>query len=184
MKNIKISTLISFFILIVSNLYAQSSDIITLKKRNGVTKKTYFAGSQIEFIDLSGSFVKGSIKKIERDSLFINLYDTRKQYTIWGTSFWDTISVFTVQYHYKDIRELIKPEKGFNFIRNGLLFTIVGTGYAFLHIFNAVYLKEKLDAKTLGISGAAVLSGLLLKKLDRSTIRMGKQYYLQYIPTK
>jgi hypothetical protein len=155
-----------------------------LKKRNGITKKTFFAGVQINFIDVSGRQVEGTINKIVNDSIYVKLYDTRKQYTIWGTSFWDTISIFTARYHYKEIREIIKPPKGFRFIKNGMIFIVSGVGYLFLHTFNAIYLKEKLDGKTMAISSASVLSGILLKKTYHNSIRLGKQYYLQYIPLK
>jgi len=176
--------LFSMLMLIISDAYSQGSDIILLKKRNTITKKTFFAGSQIQFIDMAGSEINGVIKKIANDSLYINIFDSRRQYTIWGTSFLDTIAVFTSKYHYKEIREIIKPAKGFGFVKNGLIFIIGGVGYSFLHTFNAIYLKEKLDGKTMAISGAAVLTGLLLKKTHHNSIRLGKQYYLQYVPLK
>jgi hypothetical protein len=176
--------LVSICMLLMINAHSQGSDIITLKKKNGITKKTFFAGGQIQFIDISGSEVNGVIKKIANDSIYINLFDTRRQYTIWGTSFLDTIAVFTSRYHYKEIREIIKPPKGFGFVKNGLIFIISGVGYAFLHTFNAIYLKEKIDGKTMALSGAAVLTGILLKKTHHNSIRLGKQYYLQYIPLK
>lgn len=176
--------LFAMLMLILSDVYSQGSDIIVLKKRNTITKKTFFTGSKIQFIDNAGSEVDGVIKKIANDSLYINVFDSRRQYTIWGTSFLDTIAVFTSKYHYKEIREIIKPAKGFGFVKNGLIFIIGGVGYGFLHTFNAIYLKEKLDGKTMAISGAAVLTGILLKKTHHNSIRLGKQYYLQYIPLK
>ena len=183
-ENRLLLALISLLTMISSMTYSQGSDIITLKKRNGITKKTYFSGSQIHFIDEAGREVQGTIKKINKDTLYINLFDTRQQYTIWGTSFWDTISVFAARYHYKEIREIVRPSKGFEFVKNGFLFIVGGTGYAFLHAFNALYLKEKLDGKTLGLSGAVILTGVLLKRTHHNSIRLGKQYYLQYIPLK
>ena len=176
--------LFTILVLILTDGYSQGSDIVVLKKRNAITKKTFFAGSQIQFMDISGSEVNGVIKKIANDSIYINLFDTRRQYTIWGTSFLDTIAVFTSRYHYKEIREIIKPARGFGFVKNGLIFIISGVGYAFLHTFNAIYLKEKIDGKTMALSGAAVLTGIVLKKTHHNSIRLGKQYYLQYIPLK
>lgn len=166
------------------NIYAQGSDIITLKKGNYRTLKTYFAGTQIHFITIAGTDVQGMIRKIEKDSLYINIYDSRPQYTTWGTSFWDTVSVSLSRYHYKEIREIMKPPQHFNFVRNGFIFIMGGFSYAFLHSVNALYLKEKIVPKTMAFSGGSVLVGLLLKKLHRNTIRIGKQYYLQYIPLK
>jgi hypothetical protein len=177
------------FLLLASLLFqvdinAQGSDIIALKKGNHRTLKTYFAGTQIQFITIAGTDVQGMIRKIEKDSLYINIYDSRPQYTIWGTSFWDTVSVSLYRYHYKEIREIMKPPQHFSFVRNGFIFIMGGFSYAFLHSVNALYLKEKIDPKTLAFSGGSVLAGLLLKKLHRNTIRIGKQHYLQYIPLK
>jgi hypothetical protein len=166
------------------DINAQGSDIIVLKKGNYRTLKTYFTGTQIHFITIAGTDVQGMIRKIEKDSLYINIYDSRPQYTIWGTSFWDTVSVSLSRYHYKEIREIMKPPQHFSFVRNGFIFIMGGFSYAFLHSVNALYLKEKIDPKTMAFSGGSVLVGLLLKKIHRNTIRIGKQHYLQYIPLK
>ena len=185
MKSILRSSLcivgISFLFL---NSHAQGSDFITLKKRNNRTIKTYFSGIHIDFISIAGNEVHGMIKKVEKDSLFINIYDERSNYTIWGSSFWDTIAVSVVKYHYKEIREIMKPPQHFGFIRNGFIFKAGGIGYASLHTINALYLKEKIDPHTILMSGAAILTGIILKKIHHNTIRLGKLYYLQYIPIK
>lgn len=167
-----------------SNLQAQGSDMIVLKKGKNKTLKTWLAYSQVHFITIAGNEVSGTIKKIDKDSLFINTYDERKQYTPWGTSFWDTIAVGLSRYHYKEIREIIKPQRGFGFIRNGMLFVIGGTAYALLHSVNGLYLKQPIDPLTMGISGGAVGSGLILRKIHRRTVTLGRKYYLQYIPVK
>jgi hypothetical protein len=78
----------------------------------------------------------------------------------------------------------MKPEQHFGFIRNGFIFIMGGLSYAFLHSVNAWYLKEKIDTRTLAYSGGSVLTGLLLKKIHRNTIRLNKRHYLQYIPLK
>jgi hypothetical protein len=165
-------------------LYAQGSDMIVLKKGKHKTLKTWLAYSQVHFITIAGNEVTGTIKKIEKDSLFINIYDERKNYTPWGTSFWDTIAVGLSRYHYNEIREVIKPQRGFGFIRNGLLFIIGGTAYAFLHSVNGLYLKQPIDPVTMAISGGTVASGLVLQKIHRRSVPLGKRYYLQYIPVK
>ncbi|MEY3060058.1 MAG: hypothetical protein RL000_1410, partial [Bacteroidota bacterium] len=115
----------AFFLLIILTLVmsasclAQGSDMVVLKKGADKTLKTYIAGSQIHFISIAGNEVEGNIKKIERDSIFIHTYDSRAAYTMWGTSFWDTVSVSLSRYHISEIREIIKPRSGFGFIKNG-----------------------------------------------------------------
>ncbi len=182
-RQVKI-VLMMFFVFVSLLSIAQKSDIIVFKKGNNRTLKTYFSGTQIHFISIAGTDVQGMIRKIEKDSLYINIYDARPQYTMWGTSFWDTVSVSLSRYHYKEIREIMKPTQHFGFIRNGFLFIMGGISYAFLHSVNAWYLKEKIDPRTIAYSGGSVLTGLLLKKIHRNTIRLNKRHYLQYIPLK
>ena len=69
-------------------LMAQGSDMVVLKKGPERTLKTYLSGSQIHFVTIAGTEVQGMIRKIQKDSLYINIYDERAAYTIWGTSFW------------------------------------------------------------------------------------------------
>jgi len=180
----KAITLLLTLLIIFSCLstYSQHSDIIVFKKRNSKTIKTYFPGIQIHFVSIAGNEVEGMIKKIVKDSIYINIYDSRPQYTIWGSSFWDTVSVSLSKYHIKEIREIVKPPQRFAFIKNGFIFIAGGVGYAILHSVNALYLKEKIDPKTIGFSAASIVTGIILKKINRNTITLGKRHYLQYIP--
>ena len=178
-----INTLLTLLISILClSSYAQQSDIIVFKKGNSRTIKTYFPGIQIHFVSIAGNEVEGMIKKIVKDSIYINIYDSRPQYTIWGSSFWDTVSVSLSKYHIKEIREIVKPPKRFAYIKNGFIFIAGGVGYAILHSVNALYLKEKIDPKTIGFSAASIATGIILKKFNRNTITLGKRHYLQYIP--
>ena len=165
-------------------LCAQGSDMIVLKKGPETTLKTYMVGTQIHFISSAGLDVKGLIKKINKDSIYINTYDERSVYNSLGGTFWDTISVGLSRYHINEVREIIKPSKGFGFIKNGALFMIGGTGYAILHTVNSAYLKQPIEAQTLAISGGVALVGYVLNRLHKNTIKLGNRYYLQYIPLK
>ena len=167
-----------------STLIAQGSDMVVLKKGENKTLKTYIAGSQIHFISIAGNEVEGNIKKIERDSIFIHTYDSRAAYTMWGTSFWDTVSVSLSRYHISEIREIIKPKSGFGFIKNGYLFMIAGITYAILHVVNAPILNEPIIPGQLAVAGGITASGIVLNRIHKNTIRLGKNHYLQYIPLK
>jgi hypothetical protein len=163
-------------------LLAQGSDMIVLKKGPERTLKTYLSGSQIHFVTIAGTEVQGMIRKIQKDSLYINIYDERPAYNIWGTSFWDTVSVALSRYHIKEVREIFKPREQFSFIKNGLIFMMGGTSYAILHSVNALYLKQPIIPSTMLISGGVALTGLVLNKVHKRTVRLGNKYYLQYIP--
>ncbi len=167
-----------------SMLYAQGSDMVVFKKGENKTLKTYIAGSQIHFISIAGNEVEGNIKKIERDSIFIHTYDSRAAYTMWGTSFWDTVSVSLSRYHISEIREIIKPKSGFGFIKNGYLFMIAGISYAILHVVNAPILDQPIIPEQLAVAGGITASGIVLNRVHKSTVKLGKKYYLQYIPIK
>jgi len=165
-----------------SQLLAQGSDMVVLKKGPEKTLKTYLSGSPIHFVTIAGTEVQGMIRKIQKDSLYINIYDERRAYTIWGTSFWDTVSVGLSRYHIKEVREIFKPREKFSFIKNGLIFMMGGSSYAILHSVNALYLKEPIIPSTMAISGAVALTGFVLGRIHKRTVTLGNKYYLQYIP--
>ena len=129
-----------------------------------------------------GTEVQGMIRKIQKDSLYINIYDERPAYTMWGTSFWDTVSVGLSRYHIKEVREIFKPRENFSFIKNGLSFMMGGSAYAILHSVNALYLKQPIIPSTMAISGAVALTGFALSRIHKKTVTLGNKYYLQYIP--
>lgn len=165
-------------------VFAQGSDMIVLKKGAETTVKTYMAGSQIHFVSNSRIVVQGKIKKIENDSVYINIYDHGPVYNRWGTTFWDTLSVSLTRYHINEISEIVKPREGLAFIKNGFLFMLGGISYAILHSVNAAYLKQPIIPSTMLISGSVALTGYALNRIHKNTIRLGNRYYLQYIPLK
>lgn len=175
-----LSLLLFFFT--CSHLHAQGSDMVVLKKGPEKTLKTYLSGSPIHFVTIAGTEVQGVIRKIQKDSLYINIYDERAAYTMWGTSFWDTVSVGLSRYHIKEVREIFKPREKFSFIKNGMIFMMGGSSYAILHSVNALYLKQPIIPSTMAISGAVALTGFVLGRIHKRTVTLGDKYYLQYIP--
>jgi hypothetical protein len=182
MKVFKRSIFLFLFFGISIQLLAQGSDMVVLKKGPERTLKTYLSGSPIHFVTIAGTEVQGMIRKIQKDSLYINIYDERAAYTIWGTSFWDTVSVGLSRYHIKEVREIFKPREKFSFIKNGLIFMMGGSAYAILHSVNALYLKQPIIPSTMAISGAVALTGFALGRIHKKTVILGNKYYLQYIP--
>jgi len=160
--------------------FSQQSDFLSLRK-NGRTMKNYFTGSEFNFIHESGSAISGIIEKIYKDTIYMYQYDIRMSPTPWGTQFADTIGKYHLKYSLKEIAAIPKPHKGFEFIRNGTIFMIGGVGYAALHTINGLIQKDKIDPKTLIISGGVALAGYAMHKLRKYYYTIGKKYTIEYI---
>jgi hypothetical protein len=175
--------LLVFILCVYGSGYTQGSDLLLLKNKTK-TLQTFFAGSFIHFSDINGREESGVIKKIERDTLFIIHHDIRRGYNMWGTSVADTVAAFLNRYHYNEIQALYKPPKSFEFIRNGTLFMIAGTGYAVLHLANSAIQSEPVDGKTLAIAGGVAAVGFIMNKLRKYEYTIGKNYQLVYVGMK
>ncbi|MBX3254963.1 MAG: hypothetical protein KF862_12545 [Chitinophagaceae bacterium] len=160
--------------------YTQQSDFISLKKK-GYTVKSYFKGAPFEFVHSNGSTVSGVIERIYNDTVFMVLYDVRMSPTFWGTTTPDTIAKYDLRFHYKEIAAIPKPDKGFEFVRNGTLLMIGGGGYAFLHTFNGLIQKKEIKPSVIAISGGVALLGFGMKKLRKYYYPIGKKYTIEYI---
>jgi hypothetical protein len=178
-KKILYSLLLSLFIPCLS--IAQGSDMILLKKKNGKTAATYFKGSYITFTDAHHTVTSGVIHKIDKDSLYIQFFDVRRKYNMWYTSVADTITSWLNRYHYREIQSIAKESASFEFIRNGTLFMVGGTGYAILHLINAAIQQEQVSGKALAIAGSVALTGYVMHKLRKKKYVIGKTYSLAYI---
>ncbi len=160
--------------------FSQQSDFLSLKKKDR-TIKNYFKGAPIEFVHVNGYYISGIIERIYKDTLYVKQYDVRMAPTFWGTRTRDTMGHYDLRFHYKEISSIPKPEKSFEFVRNGTLFMIAGGGYAFLHTFNSLIQKTQIDPATLAISGGVALLGFTMYKLRRYYYVIGKKYSLQYV---
>jgi hypothetical protein len=178
MKKLLLILLLSF---VFFECHPQSSDILLLKKKNGRTEKSYFSGSFIYFIDKSGREMSGTIKKIERDTLFIQYFDVRRAYNRWGTSVADTVTAYLFRYHYNEIQSIPKSTTAFEFVRDGTIFMIGGVGYAALHLINSAIQHEEVVGKTVAIAGGVAAAGFIMRKLRKKSYQIGKKYSLQYV---
>jgi hypothetical protein len=175
---------IFFIIFLVSvDLQAQvsTSDIVVLRNRKGHTVKSYFSGMPIDFGDRGGREVSGIVKKIDNDTIFIQQYDIRRLYNQWGTSVADTVTTYLLKYHHNEVTWVRKPKARFEFVRDGTIFIIGGTGYLLLHVINAAYLKEPVVGSTVAIAGGIAIGGLVMKKLRKNKYPIGKKYQMVYI---
>ncbi|OJU28378.1 MAG: hypothetical protein BGN92_07735 [Sphingobacteriales bacterium 41-5] len=177
-------------ILLASNTAdAQVPDFISVKKRSGVTVRNYYAGGwPITFKAKDGRIYEGPIKKIANDSLWVTFYNVNKMATIWNTYFYDTVEVYSIPFHYKEIDHIIIPnvrkKKGYLFTL-GTMMQYGGFGYVVVNAVNSVYLKDSFTSKrnltNVGIATATGLAGTLLKGRYGNPYRKTKRYKIVYV---
>lgn len=173
-------------VLVSCQLMAQGSDLITVRKPNGRTVKTFTRGSFIEFIDPGNQLISGYIQTIRDDSVFIGQPDIRKYYSQAGGVIFDTIGTWYKAYHYKELLR-IKVFEHSNQLINfaGSAMMIGGIGYAGLNIINGAYLEQPITDKenlqTLGIALGVFATGLALKKIFPPSPYTRKKHRVMYI---
>ncbi len=171
-------------ILLFNKLLFSQSDFIVIKKKNGRTVKSLYSGIYIRFFTPSGNEISGMIRKIEKDTIYLTYYDIRMLPNQWGTRVQDTVAAYFSRYHYNEIYAVPKDRQSFEFVRDGTIFMLGGVAYAALHLFNAAYLKDKVDGKTMAIAGTVAATGFVMKKLRRKMFVVGRKYKLQYMKVK
>jgi hypothetical protein len=166
-----------------SDLIAQvkGHDMVILRNSRGRTVKSYFNGINFEGADVNGRGIYGVIRNIREDSIFIQTYDVRKQYNMWGTSVLDTVTSYLTPYAVNEVKWIRKPPAKFEFVRNGSLFMIGGSAYLVLHVINAAYLKQPVIGSTVSIAGGIAVTGFIMNKLRKRQYVIGKGYELKYV---
>lgn len=166
-------TLLFFLFFLFQFASAQSLDYISVRKRNGRVVKNFYAGSEMLVQLNDGSYLKGPVKTMQNDSVYITLYDVRYYPTPWGSFVRDTVAISVAGFQSKDIaRVFLNRRRGF-FQRNaGPLLMIGGAGYFSLNLlngdlFNRSISRRKRQQKAFYSAGAFGL-GYLLNKLFAS----------------
>lgn len=160
---------------------SQQSDFIVLKKK-GKTIQSYYAGSQIEFITVTGTYKNALIKSIKHDTLFIQEFLVRQVLTQFGFYIIDTIGSFHYAYHYKDIKSFGKPQKGFNVRGSGA--ALLGGGILLTLAGGVVYLadRDRFSPELMGASAGLAVAGYFLSKTGGKGFQLGRKHYrLEYI---
>ena len=83
-----------FFLLSTgAQIFAQSSDMILLKKNNKTVKR-YFADTDIDLTTTTGAYISGTITKIKNDSIFLKQSVIRQVPTQLGVYVLDTLTTY------------------------------------------------------------------------------------------
>ena len=167
---------------------AQVSDIISVRKKNGRTIKSFVAGVPIELHTQNGTFVKGPIKAIRNDSLFVTVYVIRIVPTYMCVTVVDTAAVYLTGMHHRDIKN-IRVFRRPRFLRGKIdrLLIIGGAGYFGLNVLNGLgqgSLTEKENVQRLGIALGAAGLGFVIKKFFPVDRFSRKRHPIVYIPVK
>ncbi|MFI5188502.1 MAG: hypothetical protein ACHQF0_17350 [Chitinophagales bacterium] len=168
------------------SLFAQVSDIISVKKRSGRTIKSFYESSQIFFQTKDGGYIEGPIAKINHDSIYIRMYTIQKGISSFGAYVFDTLNTFLVNASYKDIRRIsVYQHHGSMRQKLGLLMMIGGAGYAALNLLNGSFfnlpITDKKNLKTLGISAAVFGAGFINNKFFAANSFSKKSDRIVYI---
>lgn len=171
-----------FFIIsifFVSSVNAQVSDFILFKKK-GITQKTYFTGSTINFISNNGANIEANILAIRNDSLLLRQYITRPVMSQLGVYVLDT-SFYYYQYHYKDIAVIAKTGRRFDWASSGS--SLMGGGLLLIVGSGVVYLADnkRFSPELLGAAAGLMGVGYLLAKKSGKGMQIGKKYSLEYV---
>ena len=188
-------TLLSILLFSFFNNHSQQA-ILLFKKKNK-TLESFWVGSTIAFQLNDKQWQKGEITRIQHDSFFIrpvlvqyNLLNTDTfYYNIAGFSLSDihTMPKRGVLIDYKDGEFQISSSGGHQhwyWIKSGWIFRVAGAGYAGLIVANSLIDSDLSvsDSKAqLGIAAAVFLTGVLLKKTYKLTLRTGKKYHMETV---
>jgi len=159
----------------------QQADFIVLKKK-AKTIKSYYAGTQIEFITHTGVYRNALIENIRNDSLFLREFLVQRIPTQLGVFITDTAGSFHYAYHYSQIARIGKKQKGFNIQAGGA--SLLGGGILLTLGEGVVYLvdKSKFSPGLLTASAGLGAIGYLLTRVGRKGFVIGKHgYRIEYI---
>ncbi len=173
-------------LLLVFAFYANAQDMISVRKKNGRSLKTFVAGLPIAFETNDGSYIEGPIQSIRNDSILVSYYDIRTVMTHLGVYVRDTVARYLLGFHYTDIKRVkLYKYRHFFLGKVSSLLQIGGAGYLALNIINGAYLDQpitsKENLKKLGISVGSFGLGLLLRKLFSSDTFSSKQARIVYL---
>ena len=172
-----------FLLLFLSaiTVHAQPSDFIILKKKDK-TIRSYYAGTQIEFITTTGAYRNAVITRIMNDSIFLQEFIIRQIPTTLGFYITDTAGSYRFAYNYKQVASIGKQQKGFNVSGSGA--ALMGGGAVLILANGVVFLadRKKFSPALLIASAGLAAIGYFLSKSGSKGIVIGKHNYrLEYI---
>ncbi len=190
-----IKTLLFFLLMFLTYKVKAQKDFFVLMK-NHQTIQNFIEGSHITFQFNNGDWITGIITKIQKDSFYfkqeiIHYYgmgtDTQ-YYSGYKLALSDIHAMPRANASYNYVGDEVVPTYGrqsFVYVKNGLVFKLLGGGYIALNLINNLTQNEPPFAKKniapLSIAAAVYLVGVLLHLNYKPVLVLGKKYHLQYI---
>ncbi|MEO6584137.1 MAG: hypothetical protein ABIO05_07420 [Ferruginibacter sp.] len=160
--------------------YAQPSDFIILKNR-GKTIKSFYSGTQIEFVSTTGAYRNALINRIANDTMYLQEFLIRRIPTTLGTYIIDTAGSFRYAYHYNQVKLFGRESKKFNLMGSGS--SLIGGGILLVLASGVVYLadRDNFSPELMGAAAVLATGGYLIKKNGSKGMAIGKKYTLEYM---
>ena len=163
-------------------VHAQPSDFIILKKKDK-TIRSYYAGTQIEFVTTTGAYRNALINRIVNDSIFLQEFLVQQIPSTLGFYITDTLGSYRYAYRCNEIGSIgPKQNKGFNVRGSGA--ALLGGGVVLTLASGVVWLadREKFSPALLGASVGLGAIGYIMTRSGAKGIVIGKKgYRIEYI---
>ncbi len=180
--------LIIFLLCCCADIKGQSLDFIAVKKRNGITIKSFTAGAPIIFNTYHGKHIEGYIQRIKNDSVWVTGYNIQIIPTRLGVTMVDTASVYVTKTFYKDIKSIYinKKAKRIPMLLSKILlfggggFIALNSANHLLHGDGRLYTQKK-NYQRLARAGVAAVTGLAGYLFFRKTGFSRKHHEIVYI---
>lgn len=179
--------LVIFLMSLQLNAFSQVSDMISVRTNWGKVVRVFTSGSNIQLMTRDGDIIKGPIRIIRKDTVYIEYFNIEKIHDYSGFVLRDTLGIFDIKVAFTDIKAIrIKIKKDFQQISIPRIMTIAGLGYMGLNIINGLILDEpiidKYNLKRLGIAAGAAATGIIWSKKRKKPGYSTRWHKLVYIP--
>lgn len=182
----------AFLLIFTLHFFIAGSQGFLLVKKGNKTLQSFYQGSLITFQLKTGDWISGHITRLLPDSLYVRPISIRRSlFTVDTVHFSELkiamtdISVLprkTAMVYYRDDKpQLVRGHEKFAYIKNGLVFQLLGGGYAALNIINSVTDKKSPDLKRVGIGALVFLVGEVLRRNYHQHLHLGKKYQLRFV---
>jgi len=183
------------FCFLIFFIKGNTQHALLLFKKKSWTVESFWVGSTIAFQLRDKQWQKGEITRIQNDSFFIR--PVVVQYNLLNTdTFFFNTAGFSVHdiyampkrgvlIDYKDGDYQISMSGGHQhwyWIKSGWIFRVAAAGYAGLIVANSLIdsdLSISDSYPQLGVAAGVFLFGVLLKKVYKLTVRVGKKYHME-----
>ncbi|MEO6730111.1 MAG: hypothetical protein ABIN01_02755 [Ferruginibacter sp.] len=165
------------FLLYANQAFAQSSDVLLLKK-NEKTIRRYFAGSHINLTTTTGAYLDAQITLIKNDTLFLKQFVIRQVPTRLGVYVLDTVTTYYYKYHYTQVKAVGTTGRKFDLSASAA--SLIGGGLLLTLANGVVFLvdREKFSPALLVASASLATIGYVMAKAGGKGMMIGRKYSL------